>query len=77
MKKHDLLFIENMVATKVQKIKSDQVNKKRSLSPIVGSCKYRAPEISMFEQQYDQAADMWSLGCILYEQMKFLDQVET
>ena len=28
---------------------------------------YRAPEISLVERQYDQASDMWGLGCILYE----------
>lgn len=33
----------------------------------VGSRWYRAPEISLIERQYDQASDIWSFGCILYE----------
>jgi len=27
---------------------------------------YRAPEIYMSDGFYDQAVDVWSLGCILY-----------
>jgi mitogen-activated protein kinase 1/3 len=42
-------------------------NKKRSMSSHVASRWYRAPEISLVEKRYDTAADMWSLGCILYE----------
>ena len=41
--------------------------KKRSMSSHVSSRWYRAPEISLIESQYDQASDMWSVGCILYE----------
>ena len=33
----------------------------------VGSRWYRAPEVGLVEKQYDQASDMWSFGCILYE----------
>ena len=33
----------------------------------VGSRWYRAPEVSLVEKQYDQAADMWSFGCIIAE----------
>ena len=32
---------------------------------------YRPPEISLCERQYDQASDMWSFGCILYELLKY------
>jgi serine/threonine protein kinase len=74
--KHDATFINNMIAAKVEKIKSSQVDKEKCLSPMIGSCRYRAPEISISEPQYDQASDMWSLGCILYEQMKFLNQTD-
>jgi serine/threonine protein kinase len=42
-------------------------NKKRSLSSRVGTRWYRAPEIILMEPHYDQAADMWSIGCIVYE----------
>ena len=38
----------------------------------VGSRWYRAPEISIIEKQYDQASDMWSFGCILYELMIYV-----
>ena len=37
----------------------------------VGSRWYRAPEVSLIERQYDQASDMWSFGCILYEVIKY------
>jgi mitogen-activated protein kinase 1/3 len=49
--------------------------KKRSLSSHVGSRWYRAPEISIIEKQYDQASDIWSLGCILYELMKLVEDI--
>ena len=38
----------------------------------VGSRWYRAPEISIIEKQYDQASDMWSFGCIIYELLQYL-----
>jgi mitogen-activated protein kinase 1/3 len=43
--------------------------KKRSISTHVGSRWYRAPEISILEKQYDQASDVWSVGCCIYEVM--------
>jgi serine/threonine protein kinase len=42
------------------------------MSSNVGSRWYRAPEICMLEKYYDQASDMWSFGCILYELMKLV-----
>ena len=36
----------------------------------MGSRWYRAPEISLTENQYDQASDMWSIGCTIYELLK-------
>ena len=41
--------------------------KKRSLSKHVQSRWYRAPEVILTEREYDQAIDMWSVGCILAE----------
>jgi serine/threonine protein kinase len=38
----------------------------------VGSRWYRAPEISLVEKRYDQASDMWSFGCVLYELIKYV-----
>ena len=52
--------------TKHSKIEENS-KKRRSLSTHVGSRWYRAPEICLIEHQYDQASDMWSLGCILHE----------
>ena len=49
---------------KVQK--SKETPKKRSLSSHVGSRWYRAPEVCLLENQYDAAADQWSLACSLY-----------
>lgn len=37
----------------------------------VGSRWYRAPEICLIENQYDQAQDIWSLGCVLYELIQY------
>ena len=42
-------------------------DKKREISPHVGSRWYRAPEIALLIKQYDMASDMWSFGCCLYE----------
>mmetsp|Transcript_19268 Transcript_19268/g.29556 ORF Transcript_19268/g.29556 Transcript_19268/m.29556 type:complete len:150 (+) Transcript_19268:778-1227(+) len=61
--------IKNIVAKKVESIKDKLQDRKRCLSTHVGSRWYRAPEISIIEKQYDQASDMWSLGCCLYELM--------
>ena len=37
----------------------------------MGTRWYRPPEIALCERQYDQASDMWSFGCILFEMLKF------
>ena len=42
----------------------------RALSSHVGSRWYRAPEIILVEKRYDQQADIWSVGTILYELMQ-------
>ena len=39
------------------------------MSTHMGSRWYRAPEVSLV-QPYDNASDMWGLGCILYELLK-------
>lgn len=61
----------------VNRLTSDRDNRKnfnRSLSNHVVSRRYRAPEIILLEKKYDQAIDMWSVGCILAE---MLMRVET
>ena len=32
---------------------------------------YRAPEVIIVEPDYDQAVDIWSLGCILVELIQY------
>ena len=44
--------------------------KKRDLSVGVASRWYRAPELILLDPCYDQAIDMWSLGCTLFELLK-------
>lgn len=41
--------------------------KDREMSRSIQSRWYRAPEIILTERYYDQAIDMWSIGCVLYE----------
>lgn len=45
----------------------------RSLSPHVASRWYRAPEVCLLSKKYDQAIDIWSVGCILFELIRILD----
>ena len=42
---------------------------KRCLSNHVVSRRYRAPEVILLERHYDQAIDMWGVGCILGEML--------
>lgn len=65
--------LKQVICSKVENNKQALKSKKRSLSSHVGSRWYRAPEISIIEKQYDQASDMWSVGCILYELMKLVE----
>ena len=37
------------------------------MSQTGGSRWYRAPEIALLQPKYDQAVDMWAVGCILFE----------
>ena len=59
--------IRKSIVKKLKKMDVESKSKKRSLSSHVSSRWYRSPEISLIESQYDQASDMWALGCILYE----------
>jgi len=44
---------------------------KRKLSLHVGTRWYRAPEICLVENHYDQAADLWGVGCLIYELLNY------
>jgi mitogen-activated protein kinase 1/3 len=45
--------------------------RKRCLSTHISSRWFRAPEVCLIEKKYDSAIDVWSIGCIIYELMKF------
>lgn len=63
---------KNDIADVLSKDKDRRHTLKRNLSLHVGSRWYRAPEISILEKQYDQASDMWSFGCIIYELLQYI-----
>lgn len=63
--------LKGCIATKLQGDRARRRKLKRCLSIHVGSRWYRAPEVSLIERQYDQASDMWSFGCILFELLKY------
>lgn len=50
-------------------VKNSTPKRERSKSPHVVSRQYRSPEIALGES-YDKKADVWSLGCILYDLMR-------
>lgn len=53
----------------MKKAKLLNKDQKRSLSPHVVSRWYRAPEVILLQPKYDQAIDIWSTGCILFEML--------
>jgi mitogen-activated protein kinase 1/3 len=63
-------FVASKVNEKLEAMnltKADIEKPKRCLSSGVGTRNYRAPELIILEPEYDQAVDVWSLGCILVE----------
>ena len=44
---------------------------KRNMSTHIGTRWYRSPEISLLEKHYDQASDIWSVGCIIFELLTY------
>mgnify|MGYP006087250001 CR=1 FL=1 len=62
-------FVSKKVAEQLnQTIRPSENDKpKRCLSSGVATRHYRAPEVIILEPEYDQAVDIWSLGCILVE----------
>ena len=71
--KHDLYrdqdenLIRRTIHKKLIKMKEQTKEKPRCVSSHVSSRWYRAPEIALVQKQYDQAADMWSVGCVIFE----------
>ena len=65
------LSMRNFIAHQLVNDKTRRKKLKRCMSLHVGSRWYRAPEVSLIERQYDQASDIWSFGCILYELIRY------
>lgn len=58
------------------KLSGESKKPKRSLSSGVATRHYRAPELIILEPEYDQAVDIWSLGCILVEMIQLTKGVK-
>ena len=73
--KTDGLYISTKVTEELKDMKvSDSKEKpKRCLSSGVSTRHYRAPELIILEPEYDQAVDVWSLGCILVELIQLVN----
>ena len=68
----DQQMIDNMskqerIALQQRKEINSRQNKVREVSSNVYTRWYRPPEVILAEPNYDFSADMWSLGCILFE----------
>ena len=42
-------------------------DRKRQISKVVYTRAYRPPEVILVDHNYNQSADIWSLGCVLAE----------
>ena len=61
---------QELIVRKMQKQRRLHGDKdSRPLSPHVVSRWYRPPEIILIQEKYDQAVDIWSAGCILFEML--------
>ena len=63
----DSKTIKDGIAKKLKKVHAQQRNKERALSPHVTTRWYRSPEVCLMEKNYDQACDIWALGCTFLE----------
>ena len=59
--------IRQKISRKLIKGAANENSRRRSLSSHTSSRWYRSPEICLIEKKYDSSADMWGVGCILYE----------
>lgn len=48
----------------------DDDDSSRALSPVCYTRYYRPPEVILQQKSYDFAADVWSLGCLIFELFK-------
>ena len=69
--------LKKIISSKLEMAKKQGKPLKRSMSSHVGGRWYRAPEISLLENKYDSASDIWSFGCCFFELMKVIDQAHT
>ena len=49
-------------------------DKQRDLTPTIQTRHYRAPEVILTDRNYDFALDIWSIGLILCEFLRVMDQ---
>ena len=66
--------MKTQITAKLNKDMDKRRNKKRSISSHVSSRWFRAPEVIVLEKQYDQAIDMWGVGCVLFELIRFTNR---
>jgi mitogen-activated protein kinase 1/3 len=66
--------IKGQIKEKLEKDRNKRKSKKRCISTHVSSRWFRAPEVILLEKQYDQAIDMWGVGCCIYELIKFTNR---
>lgn len=41
---------------------------------VIDACRYRAPECLLTDGHYGHKMDMWSVGCVLFELMRYVQQ---
>lgn len=58
------------MSIKLISLKKERSKIPRAMSPAIQTRWYRAPEIILTEQQYNESIDIWSAGLILAELMK-------
>ena len=64
----------HQVLSESKQEKIDQYSVKGDLSNMVFTRWYRPPEAIMMTSDYNQSADIWSLGCVLAEMMSSTTQ---
>lgn len=65
--------IKDIILRKQAKVSALNKNKKRSLTPHISTRFYRSPEVCLRQANYDQATDIWALGCVMVELLQSLE----